>query len=153
MTELKEGDLAPAFEAQDQNGNLIKLEDYKGQTVILYFYPKDDTPGCTAEACNFRDNHEDLIAKGYTVLGVSVDDIKSHGKFATKYSLPFSLLADENKSIVADYGVWVEKNNYGKVSMGIARTTFVIGADGKILKIIKKIDNPNATQQILDALS
>lgn len=153
MTELKEGDLAPAFEAQDQNGNLIKLEDYKGQTVILYFYPKDDTPGCTAEACNFRDNHEDLIAKGYIVLGVSVDDIKSHGKFATKYSLPFSLLADENKSIVADYGVWVEKNNYGKVSMGIARTTFVIGADGKILKIIKKIDNPNATQQILDALS
>lgn len=152
MKELREGDLAPAFEAKDQHGNTVSLNDFRGKTVILYFYPKDDTPGCTAEACNFRDNHQDLIDKGYAVLGVSVDDEKSHGKFSTKYSLPFSLLADTDQKIVQDYGVWVEKNNYGKTYMGIARTTFVIDPEGKIVKIVTKVDNPNATQQLLDLM-
>lgn len=152
MKELREGDLAPAFEAKDQHGNTVSLNDFRGKTVILYFYPKDDTPGCTAEACNFRDNHQDLIDKGYTVIGVSVDDEKSHGKFSTKYSLPFSLLADTDQKIVQDYGVWVEKNNYGKTYMGIARTTFVIDPEGKIVKIVTKVDNPNATQQLLDLM-
>lgn len=152
MKELREGDLAPAFEAKDQHGNTVSLNDFRGKTVILYFYPKDDTPGCTAEACNFRDNHQALIDKGYAVLGVSVDDEKSHGKFSTKYSLPFSLLADTDQKIVQDYGVWVEKNNYGKTYMGIARTTFVIDPEGKIVKIVTKVDNPNATQQLLDLM-
>ncbi len=146
---LNKGDIAPDFSAKDQNGNLIQLKDFKGKTVILYFYPKDDTPGCTKEACNFRDNYNMLMQKGMVVLGVSADDEESHKKFAEKFNLPFSLLADTDKKIIESYGVWGEKNMYGKKSMGILRTTFVIDKEGKIQEIIKKVDTEAATEQIL----
>lgn len=146
---LNKGDVAPDFSAKDQNGNLIQLKDFKGKTVILYFYPKDDTPGCTKEACNFRDNYNMLIQKGMVVLGVSADNEESHKKFAEKFNLPFSLLADTDKKIIESYGVWGEKNMYGKKSMGILRTTFVIDKEGKIQEIIKKVDTEAATEQIL----
>jgi len=153
MATLKEGDKAPDFTAKDQNGKTISLADYKGKNVILYFYPKDDTPGCTAESCNFRDNYQVLSKIGFEVIGVSTDDEKSHKKFETKYSLPFTLIADNEKQIVETYGVWVEKNMYGKQYMGTARTTFLISADGIISKIIHKVDTQNASQQILDLIS
>lgn len=152
MATLKEGDKAPDFTAKNQNGETTSLADFIGKTVILYFYPKDDTPGCTAEACNYRDNYQSLLAKGFEVIGVSTDDEKSHKKFETKYSLPFPLIADHDHSIVNAYGVWVEKNMYGKTYMGTARTTFIIGPDGVIKHIISKVDNPNASQQVLDVL-
>src|SRR3954465_14470583 len=135
MATLKEGDKAPDFTAKDQNGKTVSLADFKGKTTILYFYPKDDTPGCTAEACDFRDNYQSLLAKGYEVIGVSTDDEKSHKKFETKYSLPFTLIADDSKEINEAYGVWVEKNMYGKKYMGTARTTFIINGDGIISHI------------------
>lgn len=152
MSELKVGDKAPVFEVKDQNGNLINLSNFEGQKVVLYFYPKDDTPGCTTEACDFRDNYAGLKAKGIEVLGVSVDDEKSHQKFATKHNLPFTLLADTEKQIVEAYGVWGEKNMYGKKYMGTNRTTFIIDETGNISHIIKKVDSKNATQQVLDLL-
>ena len=151
-TTLKAGDKAPDFNSKDQNGEEVSLADFKGKTVILYFYPKDDTPGCTAEACDFRDNYQSLIAKGYEVIGVSTDDSKSHKKFETKYSLPFPLIADEDKSINEAYGVWAEKNMYGKKYMGTARTTFIINADGIIKQVIEKVDTKNASQQVLDLI-
>jgi len=150
MATLAAGDKAPDFTAKDQNGQTVSLSDFKGKTVILYFYPKDDTPGCTAEACDFRDNYQSLIGKGYQVIGVSTDDEKSHKKFETKYSLPFPLIADEDKSIVEAYGVWAEKNNYGKKYMGTVRTTFIIDADGIISYVISKVDTKNSSQQVLD---
>lgn len=150
--ELKEGDKAPLFEGRDQNGSKVSLADLRGKTVILYFYPKDDTPGCTAEACNYRDNYQSLVAQGLSVIGVSTDDEQSHQKFISKFNLPFPLLADTEQKIVQDYGVWVEKNNYGKKYMGTARTTFIIDAEGTISNIIRKVDNPNASQQVLDLL-
>jgi len=150
MATLKAGDKAPDFTAKDQNGKEISLSQFKGTQVILYFYPKDDTPGCTAEACDFRDNYQSLQGKGFQVIGVSTDDEKSHKKFETKYSLPFPLIADAEKHIVEAYGVWVEKNMYGKKYMGTARTTFIIDADGVISKIIEKVDTKNSSQQVLD---
>jgi peroxiredoxin Q/BCP len=150
MEELKEGDQAPAFTANDQNGKPISLSDYSGKDVILYFYPKDDTPGCTAESCSFRDNYEQLLQQGFEVIGVSVDNEKSHQKFISKYQLPFTLISDIDKKIVEDYGVWVEKNLYGKKYMGTARKTFLIDKGGKIRKIIDKVDTKNASQQVLD---
>jgi len=150
MATLKAGDKAPDFTAKDQNGKEISLADFKGTQVILYFYPKDDTPGCTAEACDFRDNYQSLQGKGFQVIGVSTDDEKSHKKFETKYSLPFPLIADADKHIVEAYGVWVEKNMYGKKYMGTARTTFIIDADGVISKVIEKVDTKNSSQQVLD---
>lgn len=150
MITLKEGDKAPEFKAKNQNGNFVSLGDFLGKRVILYFYPKDDTPGCTAEACSFRDNYQSMLAKGFEVVGVSTDDEKSHKKFETKFSLPFSLIADTDKSIVEAYGVWVEKNMYGKKYMGTARTTFVINPEGNIEKIIEKVDTKNSSQQIID---
>jgi peroxiredoxin Q/BCP len=150
MGELKEGDMAPGFTANDQNGNAVSLSDFHGKDVILYFYPKDDTPGCTAESCNFRDNYQSLLSKGFEVIGVSVDDEKSHQKFTSKYQLPFTLIADNDKKIVEDYGVWVEKNLYGKKYMGTARKTFIIDKEGKIRKIIDKVDTKNSSQQVLD---
>jgi len=150
MATLKAGDKAPDFTAKDQNGKEISLSQFKGTQVILYFYPKDDTPGCTAEACDFRDNYQSLQGKGFQVIGVSTDDEKSHKKFETKYSLPFPLIADADKHIVEAYGVWVEKNMYGKKYMGTARTTFIIDADGVISKIIDKVDTKNSSQQVLD---
>ncbi|MES3018540.1 MAG: thioredoxin-dependent thiol peroxidase [Bacteroidota bacterium] len=152
MAELNEGEKAPDFTSKDQNGKDISLSDFLGKEVILYFYPKDDTPGCTAEACSFRDNYQSLLGQGFEVLGVSTDDEKSHQKFITKYSLPFSLISDTDRNIVETYGVWVEKNMYGKKYMGIARKTFVIGKDGVIKKIISKVDTKNSSQQIIDAL-
>ncbi|MCX2479159.1 thioredoxin-dependent thiol peroxidase [Pedobacter sp. MC2016-15] len=152
MSELKEGQQAPEFSGKDQDGNTITLSQFKGEKVVLYFYPKDDTPGCTAEACDFRDNYAGLKAKGITVLGVSVDDEKSHQKFVTKHSLPFTLLADTDQSIVTAYGVWGEKNMYGKKYMGTVRTTFLIDEEGKISHIIKKVDTKNSTAQVLELL-
>ena len=152
MTTLKQGDKAPDFTANDQNGQAVSLANFKGKKVILYFYPKDDTPGCTAESCDFRDNYQSLAGKGFEVIGVSVDDEKSHKKFETKYKLPFTLIADTDHSIVEAYGVWVEKNMYGKKYMGTARTTFIINADGIIDKVIDKVDTKASSQQVLDLL-
>lgn len=152
-TTLKAGDKAPGFTAKNQNGETVSLSDFLGKSVILYFYPKDDTPGCTAEACSFRDNYQSLLSQGFEVIGVSTDDEKSHKKFEKKFNLPFTLIADEDKSIVEAYGVWVEKNMYGKTYMGTARTTFLIGPDGLIKNVINKVDTQNSSQQILDLLS
>jgi len=152
MSELKEGLQAPEFTGTDQDGNTVTLNQFKGQKVVLYFYPKDDTPGCTTEACDFRDNYQGLKAKGIAVLGVSVDDEKSHQKFAAKHNLPFTLLADTDKKIVEDYGVWGEKNMYGKKYMGTNRTTFLIDENGIISHIIKKVDTKNATAQVLELI-
>lgn len=152
MIELTEGQKAPDFKAKDQNGKSISLSDFSGKDVILYFYPKDDTPGCTAEACSFRDNYQSLLKEGFEVLGVSTDDEKSHQKFITKYSLPFSLIADTDKKIVEAYGVWVEKNMYGKKYMGVARKTFIINKNGLIRKIIDKVDTKNSSGQVLDSI-
>jgi peroxiredoxin Q/BCP len=152
MATLQQGDKAPEFTAKDQNGNTVSLSDFRGKTVVLYFYPKDDTPGCTAEACDFRDNYQFLSSQGYEVIGVSTDDEKSHKKFETKYSLPFTLIADAEQDIVNSYGVWVEKNMYGKKYMGTQRTTFIISPEGTISHIINKVDTKNSSQQVLDLL-
>ncbi|MCE7043425.1 thioredoxin-dependent thiol peroxidase [Dyadobacter sp. CY312] len=146
---LQVGDAAPKFAAKDQDGKEVKLSDFEGKKVILYFYPKDDTPGCTAQACNLRDNYDAILNKGYVVLGVSVDTEKSHVKFIKKFDLPFPLLADTDHAIVEAYGVWVEKSMYGRTYMGTARTTFVINEKGVIEEIIQKVDTKNHTDQIL----
>lgn len=150
MTEITEGQKAPDFTAKDQDGNRVSLTDFSGKEIILYFYPKDDTPGCTAEACSFRDNYQSLLKEGFVVLGVSADDEASHQKFISKHNLPFSLIADTDNKICEAYGVWVEKNMYGKKYMGIARKTFIIDQDGVIKKIIDKVDTKNSSQQVLD---
>ncbi|HXS35916.1 MAG TPA: thioredoxin-dependent thiol peroxidase [Flavipsychrobacter sp.] len=147
---LKPGDKAPDFTVNDQNGNPVSLHDFKGKKVVLYFYPKDNTPGCTAEACNIRDNYAALKKKGIVVLGVSVDSEKKHKNFETKYSLPFTLLADVDKKIVNEYGLWGEKKLWGRAYMGTYRTTFLINEQGKIDKIIDKVDTENHTAQILE---
>ena len=150
MTELTEGIKAPIFEGIDQNGKKLSLKDFKGKKVILFFYPKDDTPGCTAQACNLRDNHQELIDKGFHVIGISIDSSKSHKKFENKYGLPFPLIADEDRKIVELYGVWGEKNFMGRTFMGTRRTTFLIDEAGIIKKIITKPDTKNQTQQVLE---
>jgi peroxiredoxin Q/BCP len=149
MFHLKEGDKAPDFSAADQNGKIVSLKDFKGKKVVLYFYPKDDTPGCTAEACDLRDNHAALNQAGYQVVGVSTDSTKSHLKFVEKYQLPFTLLADESKQICMDYGIWGEKKFMGKTYQGIHRTTFLISEKGIIEKIITKVETKKHTSQIL----
>lgn len=146
---LQVGDKAPVFNGKDQDGKSISLNDFNGKKVILYFYPKDNTPGCTAQACNLRDNYEALQKAGYIVLGISSDDEKSHRKFIEKQSLPFSLIADTDKSIHEQYGTWVEKSMYGKKYMGTARTTFVIDEKGVIAEIIEKVKTKEHTSQIL----
>jgi thioredoxin-dependent peroxiredoxin len=148
---LKEGDKAPDFTAKDQDGKDIKLSDLKGQRVVLYFYPKDDTPGCTKEACSFRDADDIYRSKGIKVLGVSTDDEKSHQKFISKYQLPFDLLADTDKKIVNEYGVWGEKSMYGKKYMGTNRKTFLIDEDGNIAKIFDKVDVTAHADEVLEA--
>jgi peroxiredoxin Q/BCP len=148
MGHLKEGAKAPMFEGIDQNGNTIKLTDFTGKKLVLYFYPKDNTPGCTAEACNLRDNYDHFIKKGFAVVGVSPDSEKSHKGFAGKYSLPFPLIADTSTKIMNDYGVWGEKKMYGKSYMGVLRTTFIIDEKGLIEKIIEKVDTADHTEQI-----
>jgi peroxiredoxin Q/BCP len=149
--EIKKGSKAPDFKGLDQNGNKISLADFKGKKVILYFYPKNDTPGCTAQACNLRDHYHDLINKGFQVIGISTDSVKSHKKFEEKFDLPFPLIADEDKKIVDTYNVWGEKQFMGKTFMGIHRTTFLIDEQGKIKKVISKPDTKNQTKQVLEA--
>ena len=151
MTTLTPGDAAPLFSATDQHGNIISLESLKGKKVVLYFYPKDDTPGCTAEACNLRDNHSELMNQGYIVIGVSPDPLKSHEKFTTKYELPFSLLADTDKKIIQAYGVWGPKKFMGKSYDGVFRTTFVINENGMIEKVFTQVDTKEHTSQILQS--
>lgn len=146
---LEIGQAAPAFNALNQNSESISLDQFKGKKVVLYFYPKDDTPGCTAEACDLRDNHQRFIDAGYVVLGVSPDDAKKHQKFIAKFELPFDLLADTDQAVANAYGVWVEKSMYGRKYMGIARTTFIIDENGNIADIIEKVDTKAHTKQIL----
>lgn len=146
---LKVGDKAPAIQAIDQNGKKISSEDFKGSKVILYFYPKDDTPGCTAEACNLRDNYDGLLSKGFKVIGVSADSAKSHQKFTGKYNLPFPLIPDTDKEIINAYGVWGKKKFLGKEYNGIHRVTFIISEEGNILKIFDNVQTKDHTDQIL----
>lgn len=152
MALLKEGALAPMFKGKDQDGNMVSLDDFKGKKVVLYFYPKDNTPGCTTEACNLRDNYNDLLKRGFAIVGVSPDNEQSHAKFRDKYDLPFSLIADPDAVILNAYGVWGEKNMYGKKYMGVLRTTYIIDESGKILKVIGKVNTGDHTRQILEEL-
>ena len=149
MTHLKAGDTAPEINSVDQNGNKITLEQYKGRKVVLYFYPKDMTPGCTAQSCNLTDNYDALQKAGYEVLGVSCDSVKRHQKFIEKYNLSFSLVSDEEKNVVKDYGVWGLKKFMGREYMGISRTTFIIDENGIIQEVIIKVDTKNHAAQIL----
>ncbi len=149
MTQLKVGDKAPQFSVKDQDGNTINLEDYKGKKVVLFFYPKASTPGCTAEACNLRDNWTQFTEKGYQILGVSADSEKRQSNFKNKYELPFPLLADEDKEVIGAYGVWGPKKFMGKEYDGIHRTTFVIDENGMIEDIITKVKTKDHTSQIL----
>ena len=151
MAKLTAGDKAPDFKGTDQNGNEITLKEYKGKKVILYFYPKDDTPGCTAQACNLRDNYQSLLAEGYQVIGVSKDSVKSHKKFESKYELPFPLIADEEHIISDDYGIWGERKFMGRTFLGVHRTTFLINEKGIIHAIIDKPDTKNHTEEVLKA--
>ena len=144
------GDLAPSFSLVDQSGQIKRLEDYSGKWVVLYFYPKDDTPGCTAQACNLRDNYKKLMKKGLQVLGVSVDSVASHDKFIKKYDLPFSLIADEDKKIVDKYNLWGQKKFMGRTYMGTTRTTFLIDEAGIVKHIIEKPDTKDHTNEILE---
>jgi peroxiredoxin Q/BCP len=149
---LKEGDVAPKFSVATRGGGEISLTDFKGQNVILYFYPRDDTPGCTKEACAFRDHFAEFKKKGAVVLGVSPDSVKSHDKFVDKFKLPFTLLSDEDKKIVEAYGVWGEKTFMGKKYMGVYRVTFLIGPDGKINKIWPSVKPEEHAEEVLAAL-
>lgn len=150
---LKIGDKAPDFEVNDQDGVPVKLSDLQGQKVVLYFYPKDMTPGCTAESCNLRDNYERLQKQGYEVLGISSDDEQSHRKFIEQQNLPFRLLADTDRKVHDAYGTWVEKQMYGRNYMGTARVTFVIDEQGVLEDIIDKVDTENHTRQILKTVA
>lgn len=143
------GQQAPDFSGKDENGQIRNLKDFAGKKLVLYFYPKDDTPGCTAEACDLRDNYHRFQAEGYQILGVSPDTEQKHQKFIAKYELPFSLLADTDHAIAEAYGVWVEKSMYGKKYMGIQRTTFVIDEKGKIEQVISKVDTKAHSAQII----
>lgn len=149
---LKIGDRAPDFSGVDQNGKTLRLADFKGSKVVLYFYPKDMTPGCTVEACAFRDGFRAIKKKGAVVLGVSKDGAASHKKFIEKYELPFSLLADESGAIVKAYGAWGEKSMYGKKYMGILRITYVIGADGRVAAVFPKVKPATHADEVLAAL-
>ncbi len=146
---LSVGDPAPDFTTTDQHGNPLSLSDYRGKKLVLYFYPKDDTPGCTAQACSLRDNYAELKKAGYEVLGVSIDPQKAHNRFIAKYDLPFSLVADTDLSVVEAYGVWQEKSMYGRTYMGTVRKTFLIDENGLITNIIEKVDTKNHATQIL----
>ena len=153
MRHLKEGDLAPAFDAVDQNGERITLDEYRGKKVVLYFYPKDNTPGCTAEACDLRDNYARFLDQGFEVIGVSADSKKSHLNFISKYELPFRLISDVDKKVLQDYDAWGEKSMYGKSYMGVLRKTFIIDEQGKIEKIIEKVNTKEHSKQIFTELS
>ena len=146
---LKIGDKMPQFEVMDQNGNMVSSKDLLGKKTIIYFYPKDNTSGCTAEACNLRDNYQAMVAKGYNVIGVSKDSAKSHKNFAEKYDLPFTLLADTSTEMIQSFGAWGEKTLYGKKYMGTLRTTFIFNEEGILTEIIEKVDTSNPAAQIL----
>lgn len=150
MTLLKEGDKAPFFKGINQEGKEISLDDYKGKKLILYFYPKDNTSGCTAEACSLNDGYSELTRQGYEVVGISPDSVSSHQKFIAKYNLSFNLIADTEKKILEAYGVWAEKSMYGRKYMGVLRTTFVIDGSGIIERVITKVDTKNSAAQILN---
>jgi len=152
MSTLKKGDIAPVFEGLNQHGEEISSTSFSGKKVILYFYPKDSTPGCTAEACNLNDNYQMWLSKGYEVVGVSPDSVSSHKKFAEKYNLGFNLIADTEMKILNAYGVWGEKSMYGRKYMGVFRTTFVIDEKGVIEEIFEKVDTKNHTEQISKTL-
>jgi peroxiredoxin Q/BCP len=151
MASLSKGDNAPDFKGLNQKGEEISLKGFKGKKLILYFYPKDNTPGCTAESCNLNDNYQMWVSKGYDVVGVSPDSIASHQKFADKFQFGFNLIADPDKEILQAYGVWGEKSMYGKKYMGVFRTTFIISEDGTIEDIFDKVDTKNHTDQIIKA--
>ena len=146
---LKIGDKMPDFEVMDQNGKVVSSKELLGKKIIIYFYPKDNTSGCTAEACNLRDNYQAMVAKGYNVIGVSKDSVKSHKSFADKYELPFTLLADTSTEMIQSFGVWSEKSMYGRKYMGIMRTTFIFDENGILTEIIEKVDTSNHAAQIL----
>lgn len=150
MKHLKVGDKAPAIQAKNENGEEITLEEYKGKKVVLYFYPKDSTPGCTMQACNLRDNYDALLEAGYAVIGVSADSEKRHQNFIAKHNLPFPLIADVDKKVINDYGVWGPKKFMGREFDGIHRTTFVINEEGVIEEIIEKVKTKAHTEQILE---
>ena len=150
---IKEGATAPAFKTKDANGETVSLKDLRGQKVVLYFYPKDDTPGCTKEACSFRDAFSKFKTNGITVLGVSPDSEASHKKFVTKYKLPFTLLADTDRSIAEAYGVWGEKKFMGRTYMGVHRTTFLIDEKGKIRKVLEKVKPEDHASEVLEAFT
>lgn len=152
MTTLIKGVKAPEFEGLNQSGELISLGAFRGKKVILYFYPKDNTPGCTAESCNLNDNYQMWLSKGYQVIGVSPDSVASHKKFADKFQFGFNLISDPEKEILQAYGVWAEKSMYGKKYMGVVRTTFVISEDGIIEEIFDKVDTKNHTDQLTKVL-
>ncbi|GIK60519.1 MAG: thioredoxin-dependent thiol peroxidase [Ignavibacteriota bacterium] len=149
---LKVGDKAPAFKLKNQDEETISLSGLKGKPVVLYFYPKDDTPGCTKEACNFRDEFPKFGKLKAEIIGISTDSVKSHKKFAEKYGLPFILLADEKKQVVQEYGVWKEKNMYGRKYLGIERTTFIINSDGRIANIFPKVKVDEHNKEVMEAL-
>jgi peroxiredoxin Q/BCP len=150
---IEEGKPAPDFELQSDTGETVKLSDLKGRPVVLYFYPKDDTPGCTVEACEFRDSYDVFRERGAEILGVSPDDVASHGKFKSKYELPFTLLADPEHQVAEKYGVWVERNSYGKKSMGIKRSTFIIDSDGNVARAMMGIKPAGHASEVLDSLN
>jgi peroxiredoxin Q/BCP len=152
MAFLEEGSIAPDFTEKNQNGEEISLSSLKGKKVILYFYPKDNTPGCTAESCNLRDNYSDLTAKGFEIIGISPDSEKSHTNFISKYDLPFNLIADVEKKILKAYGAWGLKKMYGKEYEGVLRSTYVIDEEGKIIKAISKVKTKDHSAQILEEL-
>ena len=149
---VKENEKAPEFQGKNQNGETISLSDYRGKRVILYFYPRDNTPGCTAEACSLNDKNAYFLEKGFVVIGVSPDSVASHQKFVDKFSLTFNLIADTDKSITQAYGAWGEKMNYGKAYMGLLRTTFIISKDGIIEKVFPKVDTKTHADQMIKAL-
>jgi len=153
MTRLKVGEKAPYFEGENQNGEKISLNDFAGKKLILYFYPKDNTPGCTAESCNLNDNYDAWLEKGYDVVGVSPDSVKSHQNFAGKFGFKFNLVADPEKEILQAYDVWGVKKMYGKEYMGVMRTTFVINGEGVIEQIFEKVDTKDHTNQIIETLN
>lgn len=150
---IEPGTKAPAFNLTDDAGNKVRLSDLKGRPVVLYFYPRDDTPGCTKEACSFRDRYQELQQLGVALLGVSTDTAESHAKFREKYALPFPLLVDDRHQVAEKYGAWREKNMYGKKSMGIQRCTYLIDGDGKVAKVWKRVQVDGHDQQVIDAVS